>query len=228
MPSVTIEEGEEMEQSRGPPKRNRVEETGSFAANDEGPFSRLGSLNVPLNPGRFAWAYPHVYACKLGGSSLGAVLTEWKNDLGEFISARDLQLRSSAARSELEGAKQLFTDHLALLEVLLRENKFSLDSLPDVFWRLAHHISEAILKVLTFAMKGPEGVELLRSKVDSAWAKSKLDYASIFEAVSQLKTTAHFSLHQPSPAISLKQDVDRHPQIPFRYHKKNKQQPRKN
>ena len=166
------------------------------------PFSRIGSalggFKIPTTAGQFAIFYPSVWLCKMvAGTAAAIVVSEWKNDVAEWMRSRELDPRSMAAKSELDACREHVADFFKVCEVLLADRKYSLESLPDSLWRMGHHLMESLLKVVVFAKKGPEGVGTLRMKLDSMWAKSKVDYATLFEQIVSIKST--YQPHQERP-----------------------------
>ena len=150
----------------------------------------VGGFTIPSNAGHFAIFYPSIWLSKLMAGSPGAmVVSEWKNDVVEWMRTRELDPRSTAAKSELDACREHVSDFFKVAEVLLAEKKYSIELIPDSMWRMGHHLMESLLKVVFYAKKGPEGVATLRMKLDSMWAKSKIDYATLYEQVISFKTT---------------------------------------
>ena len=146
----------------------------------------LGGFKIPKHLESHAVLYPEPYVMRIiAGSSASSVANEWKIEVHEWLTARDVTLRRPVAKTELDGVKKLFADFLALAVLMLR--KWDFEALPDVFWKTGHHILEPLIKIVSFHTRGEEGVELQRTKMESLWAKGKIDYSSVLEAVAVIK-----------------------------------------
>ena len=159
------------------------------------PYVRLGTVmggfKVPASPGRFSPFYPSYWVAKMfSGISSSATTSEWKNELADWLASREHEFRSFAAKTELDDVKSAFGGWLSLVEVLLRDKKYSVEDLPDACWKLGHQTMESLLKIIIFSKKGIEGTTILRSKLDSMHAKSKVEYASVYDQVMSIKVAA--------------------------------------
>ena len=188
--------------------RNFMVEAADFANLQS--FVRVGSsttgFRIPTTTSRFAPFYPSLYVCKMvAGSPKSVVFGEWRSDLQEWMGTRDVIPRVYVAKCEMELARTLFDDWLTMTDILLSTKKYCFDDLPDQHWKAAHHIVELVLKICVFASKGQDGLEVMRTKLDTMWSKSKVDYSVVVEAVTAIKRHGQTFPNGPSQFVSQQQ-----------------------